>query len=275
MPPRRVPGFNSAVQHDDGLLIGSVARREGLSYDAARMEVECEILTLRRRIEAGEEVTMPRVGTFESGTDGAALTFAPAVERGITGAMLSGLPRLTVSPLVAVSSEPHEPDYEHKGGDVRRRVMSVMKYAASVAVLVGMGLTFTTPLAVDRESVDFAALATPKVKMTALPTVTSDDSRDLYIMIPDRNEATAQAEVRADDYRYFLVIASCASRREALRYIKRQKDAHGVTMSVLERDGRHRVYVVASDKEGAIDEFRGANAEFMQKHPDAWVYNKY
>ena len=271
MPPRRVLGFNGAVQHDDGLLIGSVARREGLSYDAARMEVEREVLTLRHRLDAGNEVALPRIGTFECGASGAGMTFVPVVESGIADALLCGLPQLLVSPLagagVAGESQVLEGAPRRVAG---RRFVSVMKYAASVAVLVGLGLTFTTPLSVDMDSVDFAALATPKVKLAELPKVSDDAGRELYIVIPDAREATA--EVTDKDYSYYLVIASCANRNEALRFIERQGDI-GMDMSVLASGGRHRVYVRAGNDMDALNEFRSTNDLIKKKYADAWIYH--
>lgn len=269
VPPRRVLGFNGAVQHDDGMLIGSVARREGLSYEAARMEVEREVLTLRHRLDAGDEVMLPRIGTFERGTSGAGMSFVPVMQSGIADALLSGLPKLSVSPLAGMAGESHVLEVEPRRV-AGRRFVSVMKYAASVAVLVGLGLTFTTPLSVDMDSVDFAALATPKVKLAELPKVSDDAGRELYIVIPDAREATA--EVSDKDYRYYLVIASCANRNEALRFIERQGDI-GMDMSVLASGGRHRVYVRAGNDMDALNEFRSTNDLIKKKYTDAWIYH--
>lgn len=62
LPPRRSLSFNSALTHDDGLLIGSVARRERLSYERAKEEVMQAVELLMLRLSSEGSVEIPRVG---------------------------------------------------------------------------------------------------------------------------------------------------------------------------------------------------------------------
>lgn len=269
LAPGREIGYNPALTHDDGLLISSVSRREGIGYDAARRIVEQDVESMHRILETTGHLEMPRIGAFDT-VEGAGYSFIPA-EDCVAGIAYNSLPAITVPRILTM---PDDNDEEIRRPAVwRRRAASALKYAAAVAVLAVIGLTASTPMLVDRDVVK-ASMALPpitapkSVDLTiAQPAVEEPVAKSLPAVIPVENITDAMAD---EGFGCYVVIASCASQREADRYLRR--NAGKDEMRVLKRDGRYRVYVAAGDDYDAAFAYRTADPDFARRHPDAWVY---
>lgn len=70
MPPTRTLAFNPAVSHNDGMLAASVARREGIGYQAAVATVDSAIDEMMRVYDVAGEVNLPRIGRFYRDSQG-------------------------------------------------------------------------------------------------------------------------------------------------------------------------------------------------------------
>ena len=68
-PPSRIPSFNSLLNHDDGLLISSVARHEHITYREAGSVVSEFVEDCKLRIAAGENFILEGIGELSSGSD--------------------------------------------------------------------------------------------------------------------------------------------------------------------------------------------------------------
>lgn len=268
LAPGREIGYNPELTHDDGLLISSVSRREGIGYDAARRIVEQDVESMRRILETTGHLEMPRIGAFDT-VEGAGYSFTPA-EDCVAGIAYNSLPALTVPRILTV---PAVDEDDMRPAVWRRRAVSALKYAAAVAVLAVIGLTASTPMLVDRDvvqaSMALPAITAPKsVDLTTVqPAVEEPAVAAFPAVIPVENITDAMAD---DGFGCYVVIASCASRREADRYLRR--NAGKDEMRVLKRDGRYRVYVAAGDDYDAAFAYRTADPDFARRHPDAWVY---
>ena len=64
LPPARELSFNGLLTSDDGLLVSTVAEREGIVYDKGKTIVEEFILSLRKSMEKGEAAVIEGVGKF-------------------------------------------------------------------------------------------------------------------------------------------------------------------------------------------------------------------
>ena len=74
--PSRVFTFNPALSHNDGVLASSIARAEGISYDAAGRMLEAATSEMRSRLDAEARLGLGRVGTLMRNADGS-VRFAP------------------------------------------------------------------------------------------------------------------------------------------------------------------------------------------------------
>lgn len=285
-PPRRDISFNSALIHDDGMLISSVARKECVAYDVARRIVLQDVEAMRRMLEASGSLDMPRVGSFSLNGEGD-FRFTPAVG-GVETLMYAGLPVIEFLPVVSHDADDVDYDLIIRNASrrmlrVRRVAMSVARYAAAAALLVGVGLTVSTPVPVDGK-VDHASLSFPSLSAPVSVSLTEASSEPVMVVadtlpipaptvsVPSVVEAADMLDADADRYSCFVVVASCASEREADRFIRSQ--SNGQSMKVLRCEDRYRVYVAAGNDYDAAFAYRVADSSFAARHPNAWVYKK-
>lgn len=294
-PPSREISFNSLLTHDDGLLIGSVTRREGVSYECARSRVEQEVELIQRRIRHEGIISLPRIGSF-SMTDHGALEFTPDSENCMSQLPYLGFEPLSVTPLNVVSAQKDAPvilEVDTSPAPVaqmRSRRFNLLRYAASAALLIGACLTFLTPLKAP-EGISLASLR-PSMERVALQSATAVESpiasparyagRVIVLTQPDPAEATApvpsKKESIADEAnhtdslpRYYVVVASTTSAKEARRYVKKHSTAKR-PLQILIADGRYRVYAASGNDFNAMSAYRKADPAFAAANPNAWVY---
>ncbi|MDE5687939.1 MAG: hypothetical protein K2I18_04845 [Paramuribaculum sp.] len=283
MPPARVVGFNPDVNHNDGVLATSVARRDSIGYDTASSAVSAAVARLRELYDVAGQLTVPRIGTFRRTAEGA-MNFVPAdFEDSIAGMIYRGLPSVEVGAEELVSDN----DAVEAGRNVAALsgLRAFGRVAAAVALLLGLGITLSTPIAVDSNRMNYASVPAPRVsaaKPAVIPPVVSSEAK-LFAVIPDSAASTAivapqaqsaahqpKAVSAAADARFYLIVSSHASAAEAQRYIAQNSDEN---LATLVRDGRYRVYAATGSTFEAAKALTH-NADFARRHPDAWVYSK-
>lgn len=299
--PSRELTFNALLTHDDGLLTESVTRREGVSYECARSAVEREVELIQRRLRHEGTLTLDRIGALTL-TDHGAIEFTPDSASPIVSLPYRGFTTLSLAPIAAPKvAEPVILEVDTTAEPVaapRRRsaFVSVLKYAASAAILVGVCLTMLTPISPD--NVDMASFTAPAREPAAETVISPEEmaasyaDRTIFIAAPDPLEATAEVQPRqvtdinavADNYaaaatekasatpRHYLVVASTSSMAEARRYVRRHS-TQARPLSILPSDGRYRVYAASGDSREELLAMRTADAAFAAANPDAWVYS--
>lgn len=270
-PPCRSLGFNQSLNHTDGMLASSIARRDGVSYQVADSIVREGVDEMRNIYDVNGEVSIDRIGTFSRDANGSML-FSPAAD-GMANAKYFGLPAL------ALPAEENEVEPEHSVRFVHLR--RAVRVAASVAILTLLGFVLSTPVLIDRQHHDFASLAYPEIKPgkpvdlpqpeTSAPQ--QQPAPKLYISMPPADAVsseipTQQPQVKTRNKSYYLIVASHATRRQAEDYIAARGDEQ---LDILERDGRFRVYAATG---ATLEEARKPMADkaFASLHPDGWVY---
>lgn len=274
LPPTRVLAFNSDVAHNDGLLASGIARREGISYDAAVALIANEVSIYFHRVDVLGELVMPRIGQFLKSNNGA-IVFEPDRDAPIVSTAYIGLPTVGVQ-VVGVD----EPEEEQKELHIpyASRILALGKVAASIVALLGMGTLLSTPVLVDDSNMDFASVVTPKISapksaQTLVRELTSPIDSTLTFCLPSVADSTSLAVKPrvVSEPRCFLVIASCETRRGAEKYIAQSGESG---LKILERNGRYRVYVSAGRTTEEAASYKDNNPDFVRRHPDAWVYCK-
>lgn len=97
VPPLRSVLFNERILHHDGVLVESIVRREGISFDEALAAVEAESASLKADIQAGKTVRIHQVGRLFAGDEGR-LQFMPDEEM-VRILRSFGLKRIPLQPL--------------------------------------------------------------------------------------------------------------------------------------------------------------------------------
>ncbi len=292
LPPSRVLGFNGAIAHNDAMLAMSVSRRKGISYDGAVSIVAQEVDALRHQLAADGEVAIPKIGIFKQNSDNA-VTFNPFPEMESSSEFI-GLTAVDVTPIVERrnASRKKDQEYTKRKDDVIYLPVSrsIFKIAASLILLIGLGLVLSTPIVDDK--INYASISTPAVTMPEPDEVQlkPTDGLELFVAMPLADDGVAIDEratkevikggnvpnevcagenaVRFEtEDRYCLVIASLASRELADRYMA---ELDFESLGLLEMDGKYRVYVATgSTFSQAVALMRDSG--FASKYPDAWV----
>ncbi len=278
-PPKRNITFNPNINHNDGLLATSISRRGGLTYDNAVTLMNEEIDLMRHQIEAHGEYAVGRLGTLHRNTEGT-LIFEPFVST-LISPRLCGLKPVKAIPIAIEKPESMATEIETPiTGNNRLSLRNVFKIAASIVLLIGLGITVSTP--VIENAPDFAGIAATRPAPKAEPLFVNDINPDiqLSIALPDPTTASAIVEEKVEKPQekaglhrnqsdtYFLIIASLPTREKAAEFIALSKN--GRDMDILESGGRYRIYI-SSGKTYAEAQAPLAVAEYAGTYPDAWV----
>jgi hypothetical protein len=263
--PRRSIGFSSSVDHNDGMLAQSLVRREGISYDAAMRHIADSVAAFRRQLDKGGEVSMGSVGYFRR-VDGRYNEFVSAPHVQVRDRYF-GLTDLDIKPVSVLEQEAEAPAAVVP---TRRNlfVRKAVRVAASVAVLLGLGILLSTPIIVDR-SHDTASMA---------PTVTAPQSQQLAPTVEQGIVNTGITRVEAypgiarvgnTTGKYRMVVATLRNQQELDAF----KTAHADLvpyMKILDYKGMMCVYVASSDDYSQLMSLRD---ELPERLRDVWIYN--
>lgn len=272
LPPSRTLGFNPEVRHNDALLLGSISRREGVSIESARMTLDASIASLRGQLQHCGEVAMGHLGVFTSGVNPESPVFNPS-DDSLAVRRFEGLQPLEIVPL----------DYEEKvetatddDATVNNEPVVIpfpLKIVASiVAVIVGLGILYSTTSLVSGPRVNFASLDTgisSRIERVIDSTVSVSREILLNIAMPPAQENEPVTDGRVADSeplgRYILVVGSFPTEKSARSHIAQCKDE---AMKIIEMDGNYRVYVASASD---INEAQSLATSLSESYPSVWV----
>lgn len=267
--PRRDIGFNASATHNDGLLAQSLMRREGMDYDESMRFIADSVTTFRQQLSKDCEVSMGRLGYFRRNEEGRP-EFVPFVDDAACDRYY-GLTDLDIKTVTVLEQEQAEQEQATAIVPKQRNLFSrkAGQIAASVAVLIGLGVMFTTYSNVDRNH-DMASLS---------PEVTAPQSQQLggvtvqQGVVPQAITAVdshpAIATVGNTAGKYYMVIATLRNQQE-LDAFKAKYASLVPYMKMLDYKGMTLVYVARSDDYGTLMSLRG---ELPERLRDVWIYD--
>ncbi len=206
LPPSRAISFNREIDHNDGMLATSIARAASISYDQATQSVAEQVAAMKAQLQADGTFTLPFVGSFTMRGKGM-IEFEP-MESPLIAPQYYGLVPAAISPVIVEARREQQAQEEAiltapKRWTLTAGARRAMRVAASVAVLVCLGALLTTPVIVDRNAPEMAAVATmPKVSApktvsaTSLLPSTPKEAGVLSIAIPTDGFAIADTTQR-------------------------------------------------------------------------------
>ncbi len=268
--PLRTIGFNASIIHNDGLLAQSLMRREGLDYDQAVRFIADSVTTFRQQLARGSEVSMGRLGFFRS-QEGQRVEFLP-FDHDNANDQFYGLADVDVRTVEVLEREIAEHEAPAAIVPERRNLFSrkSAQIAASVAVLIGLGIVLTTPIVVNRDQLAVASMA---------PEVTGPQAQQLgsvtvqqgvvpqAIEVVEANPAIAAVGNTAG--KYYMVIATLRDQQE-LDAFKNKYSALVPYMKLIDYKGMMCVYVARSDD---YNQLMGLRGELPEPLRDIWIYN--
>lgn len=225
-PPSRNLAFNSTLTHDDGLLANSIARQAGIGYDLAVKHIAEEVNAMRHQLNAQGEVAMSNIGLFQHNADGTML-FEP-FEKSSAATRYFGLNSINLTPVLTQARIEAGEDATKGKKDtifvpIRR---SWTRIAASIAVMIGLGFTLTTPIVNDNAH-QASMITTPQKPQIKLVEPAANTPLVLNVGNVDSADATAVVDTL---YRkqYQQVMAYYKQREE------RRKARHEAMMKQIE-----------------------------------------
>ncbi len=297
LPPTRTVSFNPDINHNDGLVVTSIMRREGVTYETALKAVEDYVASLRHQLESEHEIVFPRIGQFSLPEETHTVAVFNPASDSLAAAPYCALPKVHLHPLEEISADNISSDSAaNTGSDDHRtgfilplKLRKAMRVAAASAAILALGAVLTTPVIVDNHSL-FASVdpsaALPKVTgpksiSVTPPTAYESASEFIYddnfsgtlsIAIPaEEDTAHSMTEVASRmPHRYFLVVASLVTTAQAEKFIAASGDS---TLRILKQDGRARVYAASGATLEEAQQLK-SDRSFRDTYPDAWVYKQ-
>lgn len=264
---RRNTVFNMSVNNNDGLLANSLVRREGISYEAAKNEIDIYVSSLRSQLKHEGEVPVGRIGFLKYHTD-ESLEFFPFSSWNANNEYY-GLSSLSIKPLVEERQMSQSVDGNGKILPFAKRFIHI---AASIVLLVCLTLVLSTPV-LEQSNQNYANLNAFTLKSSV-----GQETRDLFISIPKIKQPQAEtAAVKAneketacftaknisDKGKFCLVVASLATQKQAEKYIE---ENNLTDCEIMKSKSKYRVYIAR----GTFKEMCNLKTN-MYSQSDAWV----
>lgn len=280
MPPSRVITFNPALDHNDGLLVNSVMRRHGLGYDAAMKAVGDEVDTMRHQLSAQGEVGLGRIGYFRQSDNGTTPLFTQ-LDGGLATARYSSLPALRLKPVIEMARQ------EAETSDVDNEKIikvslghRVLRIAASIAVILGLGIALSTPIVHSLDTdINYASVSTPAKsveKTVAQPTFTEPANVDLNIAEPAQAEGTGLIDtVFRSRYQRDVQIMNEIAEKRRLKKEARLKAAEEARLALEAKQKANAAQKAVTTASGSNDAYcliisshssRGEAKRFIARH---------
>lgn len=276
--PGRVVSFNPELSRTDGLLAGSVSRRDNISIEAASCIVKREAEAMRRNLDTDGKLELGAVGKLFKNGEGQ-ISFEPADTAWLSPECM-WLPDLEM-PLIASREKldgqlEFEPSYS-RWSVVARRASQI---AAGIALVVALGWIAVQNMgnAPMQQLASLLPTVSQQQQEAAGPVICPDQTPPAVILRADpypdsiiENRAAKQEPVKlADSSEYYLIVASLATSADAEKFIAENP---GASLGVIKKDGRYRVYAAQGQTYAQVSEI-GRKAPLANRFKDSWVCHK-
>lgn len=268
--PRRSIGFNASVSHSDGLLAHSMMRREGMDYNEAMKYIADSVTTFRQQLAMDSEVSMGRLGYFRR-NEGRFIEFVPFYHDNGSD-QFYGLDDLAIKDVATLERDAAMAEEMPAAIVPQERnlfVRKAVRAAASVAVLIGLGVILSTPIIVNRNHQDMASMT---------PTITAPHAQQLGVTVEqgvttgEITPVAAQptiASVGNESGHYYMVIATLRNQQE-LEAFKSANPSLVPYMKIMKYKEFMCVYVARSDNYDTLMSLRDELPESLR---DIWIYS--
>ena len=266
-PPRKYVVFNPDLNHNDGIIASSIARKDSIRFEAASQIISEEVSEIKDKIRNLGSITLGHIGRMDYKHGKYIFT---ANDSFVVAPQLFGLESLKVKTLDATDEETQNASVKQPF-NFKRKMIYAGRIAASIAILIICGLLFSTPIAVDESEVKYASLTLPEVKMPEKKEVANGS---LFIMCPNTEDGMAfdttlgkNTSVIRNSDPYYLVVASLATQNQAEQFIASIKNYNG-ELQIVESITKYRVNAATGESVEDVMNFKKANLATC--FPDAW-----
>ena len=195
LPPSRTFSFNVTLTHNDGLLVSSVARAKGLSFEAARSLVAGEVEAMRRELDRNGVVSLGLAGRLMS-SDGV-LSFEPSSAASLSPAHM-WLQKVRLMEVTALArqraAEALSKEVVRPKGRVVEYASRAARIAASLIILLALGFVLSTPVKV--ENAQYASLG---IENFTSPAADTPRGESTLVRLPGQSSSPVVLYLQAHD----------------------------------------------------------------------------
>ena len=244
--PKRSISFNASINHNDGLLANSIAKKALIPYAEALKQIEKSTTICRQALSDGSEVPFGRLGFFISNAEGH-IEFIPFhheyANDEFFGLQSFSFPTLAERNAQAATEETVSETYSEPEINIGRRNWfshKAVQIAASIVMLVCLTFALSTPIIVDKPTHQLATLNVPTPTMPKHKVVKAEE-----ISQQKQVEAASEKKEANPNGRYAIIICSLKKQSQVAQYFQENKDINPA--NVIKKNGYYMIYFNRGD----------------------------
>ena len=244
--PKRSISFNASINHNDGLLANSIAKKASIPYAEALKQIEKSTTICRQALSDGSEVPFGRLGFFISNAEGH-IEFIPfhheLANDDFFGLQSFSFPTLAERNAQVATEETVSETYSEPEINIGRRNWfshKAVQIAASIVMLVCLTFALSTPIIVDKPTHQLATLNVPTPTMPKHKVVKTEE-----ISLQKQVEAASEKKEANSTGRYAIIICSLKKQSQVAQYFQENKDINPA--NVIKKNGYYMIYFNRGD----------------------------
>lgn len=244
--PKRSISFNASINHNDGLLANSIAKKASIPYAEALKQIEKSTTICRQALSDGSEVPFGRLGFFISNAEGH-IEFIPfhheLANDDFFGLQSFSFPTLAERNAQVATEETVSETYSEPEINIGRRNWfshKAVQIAASIVMLVCLTFALSTPIIVDKPTHQLATLNVPTPTMPKHKVVKTEE-----ISLQKQVEAASEKKEANSNGRYAIIICSLKKQSQVAQYFQENKDINPT--NVIKKNGYYMIYFNRGD----------------------------
>lgn len=244
--PKRSISFNASINHNDGLLANSIAKKASIPYAEALKQIEKSTTICRQALSDGSEVPFGRLGFFINNGEGH-IEFIPfhheLANDDFFGLQSFSFPTLAERNAQVTTEETVSETYSESEINIGRRNWfshKAVQIAASIVMLVCLTFALSTPIIVDKPTHQLATLNVPTPTMPKHKVVKAEE-----ISQPKQVKAASEKKEANSNGRYAIIICSLKKQSQVAQYFQENKDINPA--NVIKKNGYYMIYFNRGD----------------------------
>lgn len=244
--PKRSISFNASINHNDGLLANSIAKKASIPYAEALKQIEKSTTICRQALSDGSEVPFGRLGFFINNGEGH-IEFIPfhheLANDDFFGLQSFSFPTLAERNAQVAAEETVSETYSEPEINIGRRNWfshKAVQIAASIVMLVCLTFALSTPIIVDKPTHQLAMLNVPTPTMPKHKVVKAEE-----ISQQKQVEAASEKKETNSNGHYAIIICSLKKQSQVAQYFQENKDIN--PDNVIKKNGYYMIYFNRGD----------------------------
>lgn len=244
--PKHSISFNASINHNDGLLANSIAKKALIPYAEALKQIEKSTTICRQALSDGSEVPFGRLGFFISNAEGH-IEFIPfhheLANDDFFGLQSFSFPTLAERNAQVATEETVSETYIEPEINIGRRNWfshKAVQIAASIVMLVCLTFALSTPIIVDKPTHQLATLNVPTPTMPKHKVVKTEE-----ISLQKQVEAASEKKEANSNGRYAIIICSLKKQSQVAQYFQENKDINPA--NVIKKNGYYMIFFNRGD----------------------------